>query len=36
LLYRYRFTTAAERRETGAWWHRELLGDYLPPVALRR
>src|SRR3954466_5921370 len=22
LLYRYRFTTRAERRETGAWWHR--------------
>jgi hypothetical protein len=35
-LYRYRFTTPAERRETGAWWHRELLGDYLPPVSLRR
>jgi hypothetical protein len=34
-LYRYRFTTAAERRATGAWWHRELLGDYLPPVSLR-
>ncbi|GAA4767724.1 lipase maturation factor family protein [Actinomycetospora chibensis] len=29
-LFRYRFTTRAERRETGAWWHRELLGDYLP------
>src|SRR5712692_3242253 len=36
LLYRYRFTAPAERRETGAWWHRELLGDYLPPVSLRR
>jgi hypothetical protein len=36
LLYRYRFTTPSERRETGAWWHRELLGDYLPPVSLRR
>jgi hypothetical protein len=35
-LYRYRFTTPAERRETGAWWYRELLGDYLPPVSLRR
>jgi hypothetical protein len=34
-LYRYRFTTPAERRETGAWWHRELIGDYLPPVSLR-
>ena len=36
LLYRYRFTTPAERRATGAWWHRELIGDYLPPVTLRR
>ena len=35
-LYRYRFTTPAERRASGAWWHRELLGDYLPPVSLRR
>ena len=34
-LYRYRFTTPAERRETGAWWHRELLGDYMRPVSLR-
>jgi hypothetical protein len=33
-LYRYRFTTRAERRETGAWWHRELIGDYLPARAL--
>lgn len=23
--FRYRFTTRAERRETGAWWHRELV-----------
>ena len=35
-LYRYRFTTPGERRETGAWWARELLADYLPPVALRQ
>jgi hypothetical protein len=35
LLYLYRFTTAKERRETGAWWHRELVGDYVPPVSLR-
>jgi hypothetical protein len=33
-FYRYRFTTAAERRKTGDWWHRELVGDYLRPVAL--
>ncbi|MCT2591488.1 lipase maturation factor family protein [Streptomyces sp. N2-109] len=33
LLYRYRFTTRGERRETGAWWHRTLIGELLPPVA---
>lgn len=35
-LYRYRFTTRAERRATGAWWHRTLLGDVLPPESLRK
>jgi hypothetical protein len=30
--FRYRFTTPVERRATGEWWHRELVGDYLPPV----
>jgi hypothetical protein len=35
LLYRYRFTTPSERRATGAWWHRELIGVYLPPIGLR-
>lgn len=25
LLYQYRFTTADEKRETGDWWHRELV-----------
>ena len=35
LLYLYRFTTRMERRETGAWWHRELVADYVPPVSLR-
>ena len=35
LLYLYRFTDARERRETGAWWHRELVGDYVPAVGLR-
>jgi hypothetical protein len=33
-LYRYRFTTPAERRTTGAWWSREELGEYLPPLRL--
>src|SRR6266568_4841952 len=35
LLYLYRFTTPTEHRETGVWWHRELVGDYVPPVSLR-
>ncbi|HYK99427.1 MAG TPA: lipase maturation factor family protein [Candidatus Acidoferrales bacterium] len=35
-LFRYRFTTPHERRETHAWWHRELVGDYLPPMSLRQ
>jgi hypothetical protein len=35
-LYRYHFTTAAERRETHDWWRRTPLGEYLPPVALER
>jgi lipase maturation factor 1 len=26
-LFMYRFTTAAEKRETGAWWHREYTGE---------
>jgi hypothetical protein len=34
-LYDYRFTNAAERRATGAWWQREFVGEYLPPVSLR-
>ena len=34
--YRYRFTTPDERRRTGAWWQRELLGDYFPPVAAQK
>jgi hypothetical protein len=33
-LYRYRFTTWRERRATGAWWAREPVGAYLPPVCL--
>jgi Lipase maturation factor len=33
-LYRYRFTTPAERRSTGAWWSRDLVGEYLPPLRL--
>ncbi|MEV4946784.1 lipase maturation factor family protein [Streptomyces sp. NPDC053755] len=34
-LYRYRYTTWRELRETGAWWHRTLVREYAPPVRLR-
>jgi predicted DCC family thiol-disulfide oxidoreductase YuxK len=34
-LYEYRFTDAAEHRSTGAWWKRELVGEYLPPISLQ-
>jgi lipase maturation factor 1 len=33
-LYRYRFTTADEHRQTGAWWKRQELGEYLPSISL--
>ncbi len=31
-LFRYRFTSRQERRETGAWWVRTRVGEYLPPL----
>ena len=34
-FYKYEFTNFTERRVTGAWWKRELVGEYLPPVSLR-
>ncbi|MDI1463988.1 lipase maturation factor family protein [Catellatospora sp. KI3] len=35
-LYRYRFTTRAERRETGQRWQRTLIGEFVPPIALKQ
>jgi len=35
ILYRYRFTTAKEHRQTGAWWKRQELGEYLPTTSLQ-
>jgi predicted DCC family thiol-disulfide oxidoreductase YuxK len=35
VTYDYRFSSWAEHRQTGAWWHREPHGQYLPPVGLR-
>jgi len=34
-LYRYRFTSPAERSETGHWWKREELGLYFPVIGRR-
>jgi hypothetical protein len=34
-LYDYAFTDFAERRATGAWWKRRLIGQYLPAMGLR-
>jgi hypothetical protein len=33
-FFRYRFTSAEEHRQTGAWWKREELGEYFPSVSL--
>ena len=33
LRYEYRYTTPAERRETGDWWRRERVGTYAGPMA---
>jgi hypothetical protein len=35
-VYDYSFTTLSERRATGAWWRRELKGEYFPTVSLRQ
>ena len=34
-VYDYRFTTPAERKNTGDWWHREERGMYLPALSLK-
>ncbi len=34
VVYDYHFTDFAMRRKTGAWWRRELKGDYLPVMSL--
>jgi hypothetical protein len=34
-LFRYRFTSWAERRRTGAWWTRHEAGPFVRPLRLR-
>ncbi len=36
MFYRYRFTTAEEHRQTGAWWKRQELREYLPAFSLEQ
>ncbi|MDD4955690.1 MAG: lipase maturation factor family protein [Candidatus Omnitrophica bacterium] len=33
-FYLYKYTTWQEREKTGAWWKRNLIGEYLSPVKL--
>jgi predicted DCC family thiol-disulfide oxidoreductase YuxK len=33
MFYRYRFTNNEERRQTGAWWKRQELREYLPTIS---
>jgi predicted DCC family thiol-disulfide oxidoreductase YuxK len=33
MFYRYSFTTPEERRQTGAWWKRQELREYLPTIS---
>jgi hypothetical protein len=33
-LFEYRFTTWQERRASGAWWHREPAGEFVPSIRL--
>jgi hypothetical protein len=36
MFYRYRFTTTSDLRQTGAWWKRQELREYLPAVSLEQ
>lgn len=35
VLWQYWFTTMAEKRATGNWWRRQLLGPYAPTIELQ-
>jgi hypothetical protein len=35
-LFHYRYTTWAELRATGAWWHRTYVADFVPPLRRRQ
>jgi predicted DCC family thiol-disulfide oxidoreductase YuxK len=33
-FYEYHFSTSSEKKASGRWWTRELIGDYYPPIQL--
>ena len=33
-LFRYRFSSWRSGAQTGAWWERTLVGEYVPPSGL--
>ena len=35
MVYEYSFSTASKHRQSGAWWDRQPLGTYLPPVGYK-
>lgn len=35
LIYDYTFSSWDEKKATGNWWHRELVGSYTPSLSLR-
>lgn len=35
-LFRYRYTTSKEQKETGQWWKREFVREYFQPISLDR
>lgn len=35
VVYQYWFTSLEEKRKTGDWWRRELLGEYAPALAMQ-
>ena len=34
ILFKYQFTTSAERQATGAWWKRREIGEFFPEASL--
>jgi Lipase maturation factor len=35
-VYEYTFTSVEERNETGRCWNRSLVGEYYPPISIKR